>query len=72
MQPRGGYDARAIERRIATAERLAAAWERLTDKQRVALRLWAQGYTQAEIAEREGVTRQAITDRIAKARKSLQ
>ena len=63
---------RPVEETLLRKERLNAAWEQLTDKQRVALRLWAMGYTQAEIAEREGVSRQAITDRIAKARQSLQ
>jgi DNA-directed RNA polymerase specialized sigma24 family protein len=46
-------------------ERLAA---RLTTKQRVTLWLVVQGYTQAEIAEMHGVTQQAISDRLQRAR----
>lgn len=41
------------------------ALAQLTDKQREALVLWLAGYTQAEIGERLGVSRQAVTERIA-------
>ena len=46
---------------------LRAAMETLTAKQRKAVVLYAQGYTQEEIAERDGVGQSAICKRIGRA-----
>jgi DNA-directed RNA polymerase specialized sigma24 family protein len=43
----------------------------LTPGQAIALRLWFTGYTHAEIGELEGVSRQAITNRVARAQATL-
>jgi len=43
---------------------LERALARLTPKQRAALWLWCQGYTQEEIAVQAGVTKMAICYRI--------
>ena len=40
---------------------IEAAIEGLTDKQREALLLWLEGYTQEEIGERLGITHQAVS-----------
>ncbi|NLG26588.1 MAG: sigma-70 family RNA polymerase sigma factor [Chloroflexi bacterium] len=51
---------------------LERATARLTQKQRVALWLVLQGYTQAEIAAQHGVGRPAIAMRIRRARETLE
>ena len=57
---------RVLDPWMAVDERLdlMAALAQLTDKQREAVTLWAMGYTQAEIGEMCGVSREAIKDRI--------
>lgn len=49
-------------------ERAAAA---LTDKQRRALWLWCQGYTQEEIAKSMGVTKMAVCFRLQCAARTI-
>ena len=46
---------------------LQRAAERLTEKQRRALWLWCQGYTQAEIGMMCGIRRAAVCRRIRRA-----
>ena len=47
------------------------AMTRLTHKQREALNLWLQGYTQKEIGERLGIGQRSVGDRIAAGLKRL-
>ena len=64
---------RVLDPWMAVDERLdlMAALAQLTDKQREAVTLWAMGYTQAEIGERCGVGRPAITRRIRRGIEAL-
>lgn len=49
---------------IGEAVDLRDALGELTDKQKTAIHLYAQGYTQQEIATRDGVSQQAVSYRI--------
>ena len=46
---------------------LERAIQGLTDKQREALALWLQGYTQEEIGKALGITRRAVGRRLERA-----
>lgn len=57
---------------IDTALDLRRALQRLTDTQREALRLVMAGYTQREAAERLGVSRRSVRDRLGRAIATMQ
>ena len=52
---------------IGEAVDLRDALTELTDKQKTAIHLYAQGYTQQEIAAKDGVQRSAICRRLSRA-----
>ena len=56
-----------VERRLILQE----AIEELTPKQREALALWMQGYTQEEIGERVGITQRTVGRRLERAFKRI-
>jgi RNA polymerase sigma factor (sigma-70 family) len=53
-----------VQMSIGDAVALRDALTELTDKQRTAIHLYSQGYTQEEIAARDGVSQQAVSCRI--------